>query len=190
MMIGLVLCGGESKRMGTDKGMLRHGNYTWAEYAQQTLHGLDLPVFISVNEGQLPVYQQRFSNPELIVDCVFAKGPLAGLLSLHFNFPEHDILVLACDMINMDAHTLHTLIRNYGEDEGVKGCFFGNNGRVEPLCAIYSSDMLTQIAEQLDSGQLVHFALHKIISYFHVSIVPIADHVKFANYNTFDHLRK
>ncbi|MBE8720352.1 molybdenum cofactor guanylyltransferase [Sphingobacterium pedocola] len=186
-MIGLVLCGGESKRMGRDKGMLQYGNYTWAEYAQQILHCTDLPAFISVNERQLPVYQQQFSNPELIVDCVSAKGPLTGLLSAHFNFPEEDILVLACDMINMDTDTLRTLIRNHVDNKGIAGCFFENNSRVEPLCAIYSSSMLAQIATQLNSGTLIHFALHKIILSFHVSIIPIADHIKFVNYNTIDH---
>lgn len=190
MMIGLVLCGGESKRMGTDKGMLRHGNYTWAEYAQQILNDLDLSVFFSVNERQLPAYQQQFLHQELIVDCVSAKGPLAGLLSIHVNFPQEDVLVLACDMINMDTDTLHTLIRNYNTNKGVAGCFFGINDHVEPLCAIYSSSMLAEIAAQLDSGTLINFALHKIISSFHVSIVPIADHIKFSNYNTIDYLCK
>ncbi|GGH24050.1 molybdenum cofactor guanylyltransferase [Sphingobacterium alkalisoli] len=185
-MVGLVLCGGESKRMGTDKGMLRSGNLTWAQVAQKTLKDLDLPVFISVNEIQVPSYQRQFSRQHLIVDHVPVKGPLAGLLSFHYSYPETDVLVLPCDMVNMDTNTLYSLIKSYDRNRKMEGHFFLENNFIEPLCAVYSCKMLAMIAEQIVSGQLTHFALHKIISRFHISVVPIPDRSKFANYNSID----
>src|SRR5215212_9639839 len=100
-MIGVILAGGQSTRMGRDKGLLKQNDVTWSEIAASKLALLQIPVFCSVNQWQLEVYSKIFLAGNLIVDdeCIFVKGPLLGLLSIHQKFPDEDVLVLACDMI-------------------------------------------------------------------------------------------
>ena len=41
-MLGIVLCGGQSLRMGMDKGLMTYGGQFWAALAMQKLHELGI----------------------------------------------------------------------------------------------------------------------------------------------------
>ena len=51
-LIGVVLCGGKSSRMGSDKGLLKLNDKTWAELAVKKMEQLRIPVYVSINETQ------------------------------------------------------------------------------------------------------------------------------------------
>src|SRR4051812_4885506 len=114
-MRGVILCGGQSTRMGADKGLLKQGSLTWAELAAHKLSSLQIPVSLSVNKEQATIYSKIFSPDQLIIDneALSIKGPLLGVLSAHQNFPDEDLVILACDMIEMSASVLQDLINNY-----------------------------------------------------------------------------
>lgn len=99
-MKGVILCGGQSSRMGTDKGMLPYNSITWAQLAADKLAALQLPVVISVNEQQYCFYKSRLPQFNIIQDNNFLQigEPLKGILSVHLQYPSDDLLVLACDM--------------------------------------------------------------------------------------------
>ena len=107
-MNGVVLCGGESRRMGSDKGLLVKAGKTWAELAFSNLSGLRIKTAISVNRTQVELYSQIFAFGSLVTDneILPVKGPLLGLLSVHQEFPAEDLLVVACDMINLKEEIL------------------------------------------------------------------------------------
>ena len=100
-IIGLVLCGGNSSRMGKDKGLLKKNWKTWSQRAEDLLLQLEIPVYISINREQLPEYKQFHAVESLMIDEVEVKGPLAGILTAHKRFSYADVLVLASDMIFM-----------------------------------------------------------------------------------------
>ena len=52
-MYGLILCGGKSSRMGTDKGLLKLEANTWAQTAVDKLSELSIPVKLSVNKNNM-----------------------------------------------------------------------------------------------------------------------------------------
>ena len=90
--------------MGSDKGTLLLREKTWAQWAGEKLSVASPGFFvISINAAQLKSYQSFFSANQLILDNeqVDLRGPLLGLLSVHQQFPDKDLFVLACDLIKM-----------------------------------------------------------------------------------------
>src|SRR5688572_2612578 len=108
-LLGVILCGGESKRMGSDKGLLEKNGTVWVKIVAEKLASLKLPVVVSINDKQREAYASLFSSDELVVDSIDIQGPLRGLLSVHQKFPRYDILLMACDLIDMDNRTLTRL---------------------------------------------------------------------------------
>src|SRR6202012_3284429 len=99
-MLGVVLCGGQSSRMGQDKGLIATQTTNWAGLALEKLSSLNIPVVLSVNNRQKTSYQAIFSDKLLIADNpeLSLKGPLAGILSIHLQYPTEDLFILACDL--------------------------------------------------------------------------------------------
>jgi len=155
-IFGLVLCGGQSRRMGSDKGLREHKGKIWAQIVSSVMQQAGLDVYISIREEQTAAYQKYFSPDKLITDNtqLAIDGPMTGLVSAHEKFPENDWLTLACDMIDMDRLILMSLITAYASEPGFYFYITGNpqdKGRYEPLCAIYTSRGLSRIsAKKID----------------------------------------
>src|SRR5687767_7630737 len=112
-LLGVILCGGESKRMGSDKGLLEKDGKTWVRLVTEKLLSLQIPIIVSINEQQAGSYGKLFSTDELVVDDIDIRGPMRGLLSVHQKYPDKDILLMACDLVDMDEETLNNLIEQY-----------------------------------------------------------------------------
>ena len=117
-LLGVVLCGGESKRMGSDKGLLQDNGKIWAEKISEKLKHQNIPVVISINRDQQAVYGKILNQEELVIDQLPMHGPLNGLLTVHQQFPSKDILLMACDLIDMNDIILKELITAYEQNVG------------------------------------------------------------------------
>ena len=92
-LYGLVLVGGESRRMGCDKAMLSYdGRSTQIERTAELLQEVCDQVFVSQRK------EQSFPTPqgtEVIFDSIEkAKGPLCGILSAMKTHEDADWLVV------------------------------------------------------------------------------------------------
>jgi len=134
-LYGLVLGGGRSTRMRSDKAsLIYHGK-------PQTEHCLDLlsvhcaQSFLSCRSDQSD--QPGFSGHPQIHDTFFDMGPLGGILSALKAHPRAAFLVVACDLPFLDGPSLAALVA--GRDPSrIATTFAGpQNGLPEPLCAIY-----------------------------------------------------
>jgi molybdopterin-guanine dinucleotide biosynthesis protein A len=137
---GLVLVGGESRRMGSDKALLSYdGKATQLERTAALLQSVCPRVFISQRE------EQPFPTPEgteAIYDRVEeARGPLRGILSAMQAHPDAHWLVLACDLPNLTRAVLEKLIATFNEAEAPELTAYksSHDDLPEPLCAIYPS---------------------------------------------------
>ena len=173
-MLGVVLSGGQSSRMGTDKGLLKLEAKTWAQTALDKLAALQLPVVISVNATQYETYPAVFPVEELVKDDdkLDIHGPLAGVLSVHERFPQEDLLVLACDMPLMDPVIIEQLVIAYRNNHQ-EAYVFTNNDEPEPLCAIYTAKALTATLQRYHNNELPRHSMKSMLEHLDVHFIPL-----------------
>jgi molybdopterin-guanine dinucleotide biosynthesis protein A len=182
-LLGVVLCGGESKRMGSDKGLLQLNGKTWAEHIAGKLKEQNVPTVISINEKQLDSYKEVFSEKDLIVDQLPMHGPLNGLLTVHQKFLEKDILLMACDLIDMEQSILSELI-NAWQTNTADYFAYEENNFFQPLCAIYTATALGSLQERLTNGSLANYSFQYILNNSNTFRLHTSEAKAFANYNS------
>ena len=186
-MLGIILCGGQSSRMGSDKGLLKLQANTWAQTAIDKLSVLNIPIKISVNSQQYPEYKLVFQSTDLITDNITLslKGPLLGVLSAHQQFPREDLFVLACDMPLMDPSLLQILYSQYLQEPSFQAYIFTNDGEPEPLCGIYNATGLATIMDMFVSGGLNKNSMKFMLDQLKTLLIPATDGQKkfFRNFN-------
>jgi molybdenum cofactor guanylyltransferase len=185
-MLGVILCGGQSTRMGSDKGLLKLQAGTWAQTAVDKMTALGLPVFLSVNADQYNSYATVFLAAQLVKDndSITVKGPLKGLLSVHLQHPGEELFVLACDMPLMEAEVLQQLSA-YAQQHPAEAWVFSNEGMPEPLCGIYTAAGLAKITAMHTAGQLLKHSMKYALEQVHTVLLPISadQQIFFRNFN-------
>lgn len=186
-MLGVILCGGQSTRMGTDKGLLKLHANTWAKTAMDKITVLQLPVVISVNAHQYAGYASIFPAAQLIKDndSLHLKGPLCGVLSVHLQYPAEDLLILACDMPLLETELLYGLLNQYQEQADRDAFVYSNDGEPEPLCGIYKARGLSHIIQLYQSGQLPKHSMKYMLEHIATNLIPLPEEQKksFRNFN-------
>lgn len=101
-VIGVVLAGGKSARMGTAKAALAVGGGTLLDWMQARLRsaGLTEAVISGGQHGGL-------------ADLLPGRGPLGALHALAHQYPGRCLLAVPVDMPLLRAHSLRHLIANY-----------------------------------------------------------------------------
>jgi len=149
---GIILCGGESARMGTDKSFLRYHSTEQYRHLAQLFSSLEIPVLISCNEQQKNKFEQGY---ELIVDDreFGFNGPITGLLSVHKKYPGHSFILVGCDypLLEKEHIQILTSMTDFGFDAV---CFVGSSpfSVNEPLVTYYSNAFLKKLHDFFLSG--------------------------------------
>ena len=106
---GLVLAGGRSERMQTDKGALHYHGLDQRQHTAALLAEFCPDVRVSVRPdqaGELP------AGLTALPDTFLNLGPLGGILSAMQADPNAAWLVLACDLPFLTRNTLEYLVSN------------------------------------------------------------------------------
>lgn len=147
---GLVLAGGESRRMGRDKALLQRDGQSQLEYVATLVTAAVDRAFVSVRHDQRGEPERdRFNT---IADRYEGIGPVAGILSAMDEYPEVDWLVLACDLPNINAATIEHLLARRSDTKPFTAFRSSYDDLPEPLCAIYRADSHAIIREFVDGG--------------------------------------
>ncbi len=145
-MVGLVLAGGESRRLGSDKA--RWGGAALPARAAGTLAAVCAEVAVADRgRGLVPGRPSLADGP--------GRGPAAGILGGAAAYPGRPLLVLACDLPRVPAALLAELAR-FAEAGWVLPRWAGG---CEPLCAFYGPAALARLAARVESGR---FSLHDL----------------------------
>jgi molybdopterin-guanine dinucleotide biosynthesis protein A len=149
-LYGLVLAGGESRRMGRDKAALQLHGQSQVDWACALLERHCARVFVSVRPGQLQD-PTRAAHPA-IVDRHVDAGPIAGIAAAQAEYPDAAWLVVACDLPFLSDATLEALIAGRGP-QAVTAFRSTHDGLPEPLCAIYEPATQAGIVAAIASGR-------------------------------------
>jgi molybdopterin-guanine dinucleotide biosynthesis protein MobB len=131
-VLGGVLIGGESRRMGRSKQLLRYAGATLLERAVEALQGTVEGVVL-LGEGERP---RALDGLRQVPDPPGLEGPVAGLLAALRWSPEAAWVILSCDLPLVTADAVDWLLE---QREPGRWAVLPrpDGGRVEPLCAVY-----------------------------------------------------
>jgi molybdopterin-guanine dinucleotide biosynthesis protein MobB len=105
-VLGCVLIGGQSSRMGQPKHMIQKNGRTWIEQTVEVLDQLTSRVIIA-GTGTLP---ERVRDYDRLLDVPNVRGPMAGILSALRWSPGSSWLVTACDLPLLSLPALEWLL--------------------------------------------------------------------------------
>ncbi|MES2425834.1 MAG: NTP transferase domain-containing protein [Bacteroidota bacterium] len=131
---GLVLAGGQSVRMGTDKGALNWYGKEQRYFMADLLKGYCEDVYISCRAEQKQDIQ---ANYNVLQDTFTNLGPFGAILSAFREKPDSAWLVVACDMPLLDADTFDHLIKNRNPASIATAYESSFYGFPEPLITIW-----------------------------------------------------
>lgn len=172
---GVVLAGGESRRMGEDKSVMLFQQQKLIEYSLNALVPFCETIFISSNK----LIHKEFPYPQ-IKDEFQKIGPIGGIHSALKVSKTDYILILPCDSPMVSQDFLRFLISNIEEN---KQCSIipKNNHHLEPLFAIYHKSILPIVEQQIENGD---YKLNHLIGKIEVKNITIKEVNTFININT------
>lgn len=133
-----ILAGGKSSRMNyNNKALLRYKEKKFIEHIIDA--GKDYKEIIIISNN---TEEYKGFNLRVVEDIYKGNGPLSGIHSALSNSNTDKILCIACDMPLITKEILN-ILGNYNEDYDVLVPKVGD--RLQPLCAIYSKNILPNI---------------------------------------------
>ncbi|MDO8303688.1 MAG: NTP transferase domain-containing protein [Sedimentisphaerales bacterium] len=176
----IVMAGGQSRRMETDKSMLHINGRSMIEAICQQLVGNFEQILISDKEESA----LAFLGFSVIKDKISGQGPLMGIVSALESSTNQLNFVTACDIPYIDLKFVRRMLR---EAEGFDAVIpIRDDGKIEPLFAIYRKSVVPAINNVLSAGG------RKIRDFFDqckVKYIPL-DAENFANLNTITEYKK
>jgi len=132
---GIILAGGKSSRMGTDKGFLMLNNKPFVQYSIDALKPLVSEIIIVSDDEAYDVFGIKRVN-----DTLKNAGPVAGICSgLKASSTEYN-LILSCDIPLITSKIIQKLIDNIDAISEV--IQIESNGKSMPLIAMYKKEVL------------------------------------------------
>lgn len=160
---GIILAGGKSRRMGSDKGLLPYKGKPMISYSIDLLSEFCSTILISTNS----THYDSFGH-QTVSDIYQDAGPLGGLYSCLLKSKSHLNLCLPCDTPQLSSNIIQRLI---DESDG-NYCIIPYTSAPEPLISIYPSSIITILEEMLNEGE---FRMTEIFRRFPTKFIQFTD---------------
>lgn len=146
----LIMVGGKSTRMGTDKSQLNYRGKSHDIYIADICNELNLPFAFSCSSENAPHYNQM--GYEVITDTFLHLGPKGGILSAFQSQPDTAWLVVACDLPFVDIHFFKELISKRQSHKLATAFLSPVNQMPEPLACIWEPKSYVRALQFLALG--------------------------------------
>jgi molybdopterin-guanine dinucleotide biosynthesis protein A len=165
---GIILAGGKSRRMGTDKRTLTIADgLTLLDSVESVLLAFCDEVIVVNNKD----VKDRSESVKEVVDIYSGAGPLAGIHAGLAAAKNETAFVVACDMPFIEEDLIRYLL-SLSSDYDVTVLKQGD--KAETLHAVYKKSALTVIEDSLAAGEFkVSTIFQKLrVKYIDVSEIP------------------
>ena len=149
MVKALILIGGKSSRLGTNKYLLNFHGVPQFRYLMSMLEKAGLDTYLSCNRRQndkLPLELPR------IQDHYESIGPMGGVLSAFEEFPKSTWLVIACDLPFVNTENILTLLKARDSTCDVT-TYRANESFFETTFTIYEPSIVARLSDMRSLGK-------------------------------------
>lgn len=143
----IILAGGKSSRMGTNKALLTINGITVIEQIVNECKKITDHILIVTNNFA----DYQFLQLPMVEDKEKGKGPLAGIQAGLSTVSTEKNIVIACDMPFISAEIAKVLLE---ELTNYDACLPKINDQLHPLFAAYRKSCLHAVNQSLNDGQL------------------------------------
>lgn len=143
-MNALILIGGKSSRMGTDKGLLDYHGQPQREYLFDLAKKYCSEVYFSCRA------EQQFSE-NTIIDK-YELGPIGGILSAFDFNPNTAWLIIACDMPLINEDSFQILINRRNKESVATAFLNPATNAPDPLFTIYEPKAALLLTKYVEAG--------------------------------------
>ncbi len=159
---GIILAGGKSSRMGSDKAFLKLAGKELIDFSLEILEKTCDEIIISSNK----TVDKKI---RVIHDEIKGIGPAGGIYSC-LKQSSYDLnIVLSCDMPLIREQTIKKLIGEINDKLVTVPTLDGKN--LEPLCAIYHKESLPYFEKKIGKGM---YKMQEIIGGIPSNIIDLS----------------
>jgi molybdopterin-guanine dinucleotide biosynthesis protein A len=144
----IIMAGGGSRRMGTDKSMLDIKGQPIIQRICEELAACVEQILISANEAD----KFTFLGFKVVPDKIQDQGPLMGIASALEASANEINFVIACDIPQIELRDVRRILFEAANSDADIIVPVTNEGKYEPLFAVYRKSALKAINKVLSSG--------------------------------------
>lgn len=165
-IIGVVLAGGKSQRMGIPKERIDYHGKQQMYHVADMLQNLGLECFISIPKDYNFALDNNYN---FIVDRIDHIGPIGGIYSAFTHNKNKAIIFAAVDLPNISEDYLKLLLnsRKPGFD---LVAFVNSTGQIEPVLSIWEGTAFPKIESAIGTGQ---YSLLRLIDKLNSTLLPL-----------------
>lgn len=181
---GVVLSGGKSTRMGTDKAMVLYKGKPLLKNAIDIIEPVCDEILVSSSNKE-----HHKMGYTMVADKYKDIGPIGGIYSALSCSEYQKCIITSCDMPLLPLPLFIHLLEQNGGGQVIIPRW--GDGKVEPLAGIYTSSILPIIEKQIDNKDYKLMNLLKAVNASYVDIndtLPFYSDTMFLNCNKLDDL--
>ncbi|PWJ44332.1 molybdenum cofactor guanylyltransferase [Sediminitomix flava] len=144
-VLGVILAGGKSSRMGQDKGLLELGGKSFVELISEKLDEIGADEIV-ISTSHLAYTKFSFS---LVPDLISDIGPIGGLYAVMKSKQADYYFFISCDSPMISVSILEKLLEQTKENGSATVCKIGD--QLYPLVGCYHRSVFELIEKQIEN---------------------------------------
>ena len=170
----VLLAGGKSSRMGSDKGFVEFRNKPMASHILEVISNIFSEVIVISNTDSY-----IDSGFRVFRDAITEKGPAGGIVTAFEHVNSEWIFVIACDM---PLITTEAILKLHEAKKNSEICLPKLYEGVEPLCGFYHISIHEKLMGLIHNNVL---KMQLVVKNFRLNRVEFDDsEISFMNFNT------
>lgn len=167
---GLVVAGGKSSRMGTDKAFLKYNDKEQIYHIYDMLIDVCGEAYISCNKEQARLIDEKYN---VIIDAQEYEdmGPIGGILSAFKRNPNGSFVAIGCDYPTLTKRHIELLYNGLMCKRGIS-YFNIETEKYEPLLTGYHYNMKFELNKKFRQN---NYSLQAVLSYTNVQKIELSD---------------